>query len=145
MRKAIAYHRPVDHRAIDLKWPLWGLILFLLLPAGLWTYNEVNEAYWHRQYIKLGQAVDCQTRPFPKGLSCNPRIDGIDCDEGDRNWLREWHEPIDFACAQFGPEPVFVFSTYRDLNLDAETIALMREALDYVPEPETREVQDITG
>ena len=112
--------------AIDATWQLNLLIPALLLASVLWIYNGLVD----RSYIELGKSVDCHTRPPPKALLCDYRIDGIDCDTGTRGWLREWHEPIDYACAQFGPDPVFVFSTYRDLQWDAETIRIMREGLD---------------
>lgn len=97
------------YKPIEMRWPIWAFLAFLLLPAFVWTYNGINEAYWNAQFIKLGKAVDCRTRPNPRALICDPRTDGIDCIEGSRGWLRDWHQPIDEACSRFEPERVFRF------------------------------------
>ena len=127
-----------------LVWPMMALCGMIFVYVGLGISNELDERYWNRQNIKLGQSIDCQTRPPPAALSCNPRVDGIDCEEGSRNWLREWHQPIDYACAQYGPDPVFVFSTYRDLQLDAATVEIMSEALSHLPEQQGQQIANLT-
>lgn len=120
---------------IRFNWPVWLAFAWLALAAGLvWS---IKLHFDNRPYVVIGKSVDCQTRPFPKALRCNPRVDGISCDEGSRNWLREWTERIDYACASVGPDPVFVFSTYRDLNWDEETIKIMLEVIEYADPPET--------
>ena len=126
------------------RWAFWVALFVLALAAyAVWTTHYI---YSNSPYVTIGKSVDCHTRPFPKALRCNPRIDGIDCDVGSRNWLKEWHEPIDYACALSGPDPVFVFSTYRDLNWDEETISIMIDILNYIEdrEPETLEVAEAT-
>ena len=129
--------KPADHTWLIRLYALGGALLVFW--AGLLLYNQFNQRALNSKLIKLGQSVDCHTRPPPKALLCDYRIDGIDCDIGTRNWLREWHEPIDYACAQYGPDPVFVFSTYRDLQWDAETIRIMREGLDYLEVAEAQQ------
>ena len=54
---------PTEHRMINLKWPLWGFILFLSIPAILWTYNGINEAYWNAKLIKLDKEAEGLERP----------------------------------------------------------------------------------
>ncbi len=90
---------------------IWALILPVFLWACLGLYNQINRAYWNAQYIKLGQAVDCRTRPNPHYLAnfCDIEADGDSCGDDSRNRLQIWHEPIDFACAQHEPDRVFRF------------------------------------
>ena len=136
----------MPRHAIETKW-LFTVTLLVIASLAHSVWAEVR-SYQNRQAVLIGNSVDCHTRPFPKGLACNPRVDGIDCIEGSRNWLAEWHEPIDFACAQFGPQPVFVFSTYRDLEWDAETIRLIRQSLNFIEEnreTETLEIAEVSG
>ena len=102
---------PTEHRMINLKWPLWSFILFLSIPAVLWTYNEINTAWWNAQYIKVGKAVDCRTRPTPiyLGKFCDIEADGAACGDETRNRLQVWYEEIDAACGSFEPERRFRF------------------------------------
>ena len=126
--------------AIEAKWVFGAILSWIVLAFGLaWSlwYIHLNS-----QYTLVGKAVDCNTQPPHRALSCNPRVDGLDCLNGSRNWLAEWHAPIAHACAQLGEDEVFVFSTYRDLQLDAETIHLMREILP--PEEEKPIIQGYT-
>ena len=110
-----------------MRWPIWGFLILLMLPAALWTYNGINEAFWNAELIKLGHAVDCRTRPNPNYLAkfCAIEADGDSCADESRNRLQRWHEPIDFACAQYEPDRTFRFPAYR--------------------EPETLEVASVSG
>ena len=142
MTKQLTYRR-AKHRpqAVELKGVVWFAFAWIALAAGLVWSVKVN--FDNRPYVLIGKSVDCNTRPFPKALRCNPRVDGVACDEGSRNWLREWVEPIDYSCAAVGPSPTFVFSTYRDLNLDEETIEIMLDLIEYA-DPPAVEVADAT-
>lgn len=103
----------MPHGAIEIKWaswPIWLIASVLLFAVGLNIYNGLNKAYWNAQYISVGKAVDCRNRPPPTYLQwCNPKVDGVHCIHESRTRLAEWHEPIDFACAQFEPDRTFVF------------------------------------
>ena len=105
----------MPRRAIEIKWFGWLLVAVIALPAVVMTYNGINEAYWNAQYIRLGKAVDCRTRPSPEYLQyCNPASDGVACASESRSRLVDWHGPIDYACAQYEPERVFRFPVYNE-------------------------------
>lgn len=126
--------------AIEVKWVFWALLSWIALAAALvWCVFYI---FLNSHYTLIGKSVDCNTQPSYRALSCNPRIDGLDCEHGSRNWLAEWHAPIAHACSKLGVDQTFVFSTYRDLELDAETVQLMSEL--FPPEGENAPVQGLT-
>ena len=119
--------RKPAHEIKSARFIIWGFIVAACFWIGLGIYNELREAYWDSQYIKLGHAVDCRTRPNPNYLAkfCDIEADGDSCADESRNRLQRWHEPIDYACAQYEPDRTFRFPAYR--------------------EPETLEVAEVSG
>lgn len=115
MPKPIRPRRHIDATS-HLNWLLAVFVLPVLVWVGLGIYNEVNQAYWNGQYIKLGKAVDCQKRPNPSYLTCLPSVDGPACAYNTSSPLQIWYAPIDFACAQYEPERVFVFEVREPLE-----------------------------
>ena len=94
------------------KWAFWFVLSWIALAA--WGVYSSLHMYMNKEATLIGRAVDCVNRPSPMALKCDPWVDGIACTEGSRGWLRDWHQPIDYACARFEPDRVFRFPVNRE-------------------------------
>ena len=105
--KQITYRRPKS-QAVEIKGAFWGILLALTL-VGYSVWASLN-IYSNRQYTAVGKAVECESRPsYEYFRFCSPQADGVACTLASQSRMLAFYEPIDYACAQFEPQRVFVF------------------------------------
>lgn len=99
--------RPRRH--IDGTWIINTSIAFMVAAISFVTW--VHWDLWKdRKYVAAGKAACLADRPsYDYFAFCSPLADGPACTHESISRMQAWYDPVDYACAQFEPDRVFVF------------------------------------